>query len=135
MQIRVEDIKVRKRIRRDLGDVNPLMESMKKYGLLCPLIVNKSYELIAGRRRLEAARLLGWQTVSVTVLDKDDDIEKLEMEIDENTLRKDFTTDELADGYATLDKVRNPSFFKRIWLAIKRFFSRLFRRKIKNRQA
>jgi ParB family chromosome partitioning protein len=109
------------------------MESMKKYGLLSPLIVNKSYELIAGRRRLEAARLLGWQTVSVTVLDRDDDAEKLEMEIDENILRKDFTTDELADGYTNLDKVRNPPFFKRIWLAIKRFFGRLFHRKPKKR--
>ncbi|MDR3200868.1 MAG: ParB N-terminal domain-containing protein, partial [Spirochaetales bacterium] len=100
MQIRVEDIKVRRRVRKDLGDVSPLMESMKKYGLLCPIIVNKSSELIAGRRRLEAARLLGWQTVSVTVLDRDDDVEKLEMEIDENVLRKDFSPDELADGYS-----------------------------------
>jgi ParB family chromosome partitioning protein len=131
MQIRVEDIKVKKRIRRDLGDVGPLMESMKKYGILCPLIVNKSCELIAGRRRLEAARLLGWQTVTVTILDRDDSVEKLEMEIDENVLRKDFTTDELADGYTNLEKARKPSLFRRIWLAIKRFFRCLFRKKPK----
>ncbi|MDR1933349.1 MAG: ParB N-terminal domain-containing protein [Spirochaetales bacterium] len=129
MQIRVEDIKVRKRIRKDLGDVGPLMESMKKYGLLSPLIVNKSNELIAGRRRLEAARLLGWQTVSVTVLDRDGDIEKLEMEIDENVLRKDFSPDELADGYGGLDKLRNPPFWARLWRAIKRFFRRIFGRR------
>ena len=131
MQIRIEDIKVRKRVRRDLGDVNPLMESMKKYGLLAPIVVNKTYELIAGRRRLEAARLLGWKTVSVTVLDREDDAQRLEMEIDENVVRKDFTTDEIADGFATLERLRNPSFFTRLWLAIKRFFRRLFRRKPK----
>ena len=131
MQIRIEDIKVRKRVRRDLGDVSPLMESMKKYGLLAPIIVNKSYELIAGRRRLEAARLLGWKTVTVTVLDRDEEAEKLEMEIDENIVRKDFTTDEIADGYASLERLRKPSFFMRLWLAIKRFFRRIFRGKQK----
>ena len=131
MQIRIEDIKIRKRIRKDLGDVNPLMESMKKYGLLAPIIVNKSYELIAGRRRLEAARMLGWKTISVMIMDRDEDTEKLEIEIEENIVRKDFTIDELADGYAGLERLRNPSFFMRVWRAIKRFFRRLFRRKPK----
>ena len=132
MQIRVEDIKIRKRLRKDLGDVALLAESMKKYGLLSPLIVNKEYELIAGRRRLEAARTLGWQTVAVSVVDRYDDIEKLEMEMDENVLRKDFTVDEVADGHIRLDKLRNPSFLRRIWLAIKRFFRKLFRKRPKN---
>jgi ParB family chromosome partitioning protein len=107
------------------------MESMKKYGLLAPIVVNKTHELIAGRRRLEAARLLGWKTVSVTVLDREEDAERLEMEIEENIVRKDFTTDELADGFASLERLRKPSFFMRLWLAIKRFFRRLFRRKPK----
>jgi ParB family chromosome partitioning protein len=131
MQIRVEDIKVKKRVRKDLGDINPLMESMKKYGLLAPLIVDKSFELIAGRRRLEAARLLGWQTISVTVFDRDDEVEKLEIEVEENVVRKDFSIDELADGYSSLEKLRSPSFWVRLWLAIKRFFHRIFRRKPK----
>ena len=132
MQIRVDDIKVKKRVRRDMGDVKILAESMKKYGLLSPIVVNKSHELIAGRRRLEAARTLGWQTVSVAVVDREEDTEKLEMEIEENTTRKDFTTDELADGYISLDKLRNPSLIRRIWLAIKRFFRTIFRGKSKS---
>jgi ParB family chromosome partitioning protein len=126
MQIKIEDIKVRKRIRKDLGDVHQLAESMQKYGLLCPIIVSKSNELIAGRRRLEAARTLGWKTVAVTVLERDDDIEKLEMEIDENVVRKDFTTDELADGYVVLEKLRKPSLLRRLANTIKKFFRRLF---------
>ena len=132
MQIQVEDIKVKKRVRKDIGDITFLAESMKKYGLLSPIIVTKSFELIAGHRRLEAARTLGWQTVAVTVVERDDDIEKLEMEMDENITRKDFTTDELAEGYIKLDKLRNPSFWRRIWLAIKRFFRKLFRKKQKS---
>ena len=127
MQLRIEDIKVRKRIRKDMGDITPLAESMKKYGLLSPIVISKSHELIAGRRRLEAARLLGWKTISVTILDYNESTEKLEMEIEENIVRKDFTTDELADGYASLERLRKPSFFMRLWLAIKRFLCRLFR--------
>ena len=132
MQIRVEDIKIKRRVRKDLGDIPFLAESMKKYGLLSPIVVNKDHELIAGRRRLEAAKVLGWQTVVVTVVDRDDDVEKLEIEMEENTTRKDFTTDELADGHVSLDKLRNPSFLKRIWLAIKRFFRKIFRRRPKS---
>lgn len=132
MQIRMEDIRVRKRVRKDLGDITSLMESIKKFGMLSPIVVNKSNELIAGRRRLEAARLLSWKTVPVTVVDRDEEAEKLEMELDENLHRKDFTTDELAEGYSHLEKIRNPSFLMRLWLAIKRFFRRIFRRRKKS---
>jgi ParB family chromosome partitioning protein len=102
---------------------------MKKFGILSPIVINKSQELIAGRRRLEAARLLGWKTVPVTVIDKEDALEKLEMEIDENIHRKDFTTDELAEGYNALEKIRNPSFFIKLWLWIKKIFCAIFHRK------
>lgn len=128
MQIRIDDIKVRKRIRTDMGDLSALKDSLKRYGLLNPITINSKNELIAGHRRLEAAKQLGWSSINVIVVDTDDSIVLLEMELEENTQRQNFTTDELMKGYASLEKLKNPGFFRRIWNAIKAFFKRLFRR-------
>jgi ParB family chromosome partitioning protein len=129
MQVRIEDITIKYRIRKNLGDLSQLMESLKKYGLMNPIIINRNNELIAGHRRLEAARNLGWKTIPVLVLDREADAEKLEIEIEENTQRKELTTDELADGYMRLERLKNPGFFLRLWLFLKRLFRKLFRRK------
>lgn len=126
MQIQVDEIIVRRRVRKNLGDLGSLMDSMKKYGLLNPVTVTSEHELIAGHRRLESAKRLGWATIEVRIVDRPDDIENLEIEIDENTQRKNLTTDELAEAYLRLERLKNPGFFRRLILAIKRFFRRLF---------
>lgn len=129
MQIRVEDVIVKKRVRRDLGDLRPLMKSMRSFGLLNPIILNRQNELIAGHRRLESAKMLGWRTIQAIILDKESEIEKLELELEENLHRRNLSADELSDGYARLEKLKNPGFFTRLWEAVKRFFRRLFHRK------
>jgi ParB family chromosome partitioning protein len=129
MQMRIEDIIIKKRVRKDLGDLGQLADSLRKYGLLNPIIVDRENRLIAGQRRLEAARQLGWKTISVVLLDRESKIEKLEIEIEENLQRKEFTTDELADAYIRLDKAKNPGFFLRIWLFLKRIYRKIFPRK------
>lgn len=126
MQIAIEDIKIRKRVRVNLDNVDELMESIRHYGLLNPVTVNAKYELIAGRRRLEAAKRLGWRSISATVLDDTDRISELELEIEENTQRNDFTEAELLSAYTRLEKMRNPNIFVRIWRAIVAFFKSLF---------
>ena len=50
------------------------------------------------------------------------------MELEENTQRKDFTDAELLEGYKRLEKLRNPSFFQKLWRKIKDFFSKLFKK-------
>jgi ParB family chromosome partitioning protein len=130
LKINIKDVMVKKRVRKNLGDIIPLAESMKQYGLLNPIIVDKELNLIAGERRLEAARKLGWSTIEAVVLSNDfNKAQTLEIEIDENLYRKPFTPDELADGIERLEKLRNPGFFRRILLAIQAFFSWLFRRR------
>jgi ParB family chromosome partitioning protein len=105
------------------------MKSMQSYGLLNPIILNRQNELIAGHRRLESAKMLGWRTIQAIVLDKESELEKLELELEENLHRRNLSADELSDGYSRLEKLKNPGFFARLWEAIKRFFRRLFRRK------
>ncbi len=128
MQIKIDDIVVRRRIREDLGDLSPLVESIKQHGLMNPVVINSKKVLIAGERRLESAKLLGWKTIPVVVMDKNSEEERLEMEIEENTRRKPLEPDELVDAETRLERIKNPSFWQRLWRAVSGFFLRLFRR-------
>ncbi len=126
MQIPLEDITIKRRARKKMEDIEPLMDSMKRYGLLNPVTVNSRYVLIAGARRLEAAKCLGWRTINAIVLEGTDRVKELEIEIEENTQRSDFTDEELLSAYNRLEKLKNPNILVRIWRAIVKFFKSLF---------
>ena len=128
MLVDINQIQVSKRIRKDVGDLSPLMDSLKRYGLLNPITITKDYKLIAGQRRLESARQLGWTTIDAVVVDIKDPVKRLEIELEENTQRSNFTELELLEGYKQLEKLRNPGFFRRIWNAIIAFFKKLFKK-------
>lgn len=120
MQIRIEEIIIRDRIRRTIGDISQLMESMKLHGQLNPILITPKKVLIAGNRRLEAARRLGWTTIDAKIAEGITELENLEIEMDENVQRRNLTAEELADGYARIDRIRNPGLFRRIWRGIRR---------------
>jgi ParB/RepB/Spo0J family partition protein len=87
----ISSILVRQRHRRDLGDLSGLAASMDQLGLLQPIVVRPDGRLIAGERRLRAARLLGWTKIPVNVVDLG---KVVRGEFAENTHRKDFTLSE-----------------------------------------
>jgi ParB-like chromosome segregation protein Spo0J len=90
-ELPIHRIQVGPRHRRDLGDVDALAASIRDLSLLQPVVVTPAGELVAGRRRLEAVRTLGWRTVPVHVVHGlDDRLQLLRAERDENTCRKDF---------------------------------------------
>ena len=126
MQIPLDSIRIRRRVREEPEDIEELMNSLKRFGLLNPVTVTSDYVLIAGRRRLEAARRLGWHMISANVIEATDKVSELEMEIEENTQRSNFTDKELLDAFTRLERLRNPNIFIRIWLAILAFFRALF---------
>lgn len=85
-------------------DMEDLIGSIKEHGILQPLIVTKKgaeYELIAGERRLRAARTLGLATVPVIVR-KAGEQEKLELALIENIQRQDLNPAEEAIAYKAL---------------------------------
>lgn len=127
MLVNIKDIKVKRRVRKDLGDLEDLKNSLRRYGLLNPITLNGKYELVAGERRLEAAKAIGWTNINANIIDNLSELSQLEMEIEENNQRKEFTDDELLEGYKRLERLRNPSIFRRIWNAIKSFFARIAR--------
>lgn len=129
MLIGISEIKIKKRIRVELGNIEALMDSLNKFGLFHPITVNNKMELISGFRRLESAKRLGWSTIEVKIVDCDSKEHLLERELEENLLRKDFTDEELQDGYLRLYKLQNPGFFTRLIRKIINFFKRLFNKK------
>ena len=127
MQMAVADIVLNYRVRKNLGDINALTDSMKRYGLLNPITVTKEGELIAGHRRLESAKRLGWQYIDVVVLENQSAVDKLELEIEENVQRKALSPVELADAYKRLEKLRNPGLLKRLFDWIRSLVRRLLK--------
>ena len=125
MLVPVSQIKIRKRVRKDLGNLDDLKESLKLYGLMNPITINRNYELIAGERRLQAAKQLGWTNINANIIENLDEIEQLEMELEENNQRKEFTEKELMEGYKRLERLRHPSFFYRIYLFFKHIFQKI----------
>jgi ParB/RepB/Spo0J family partition protein len=90
--IEVEKIKVGERFRKDLGDIDRLAESIREVGLLHPIVVDEEYNLVAGYRRLEACKRLGWRRVPVHIVPLKD---LAKGELHENTVRKSFTIEEI----------------------------------------
>ena len=124
MLVQIKDIKIKKRVRKDLGNLEDLKDSLRTYGLLNPITLNSRYELIAGERRLQAATQLGWTSINANIIDNLTEVDQLEMEIEENNQRKEFTEAELLEGYRRLEKLRNPGFFYRIYLWFKKIINK-----------
>ena len=81
-----------------------LSESIKQYGVLQPLLVQKKdnyYEIIAGERRWRAAKLAGVKEVPVIIKDYSDQ-EVMEIALIENIQRKDLNPIEEAIAYKSL---------------------------------
>jgi len=85
-------------------ELQELRDSIKEQGILQPLLVRKDddgYELIAGERRLRAARLAGLNQVPV-IIKKISESKLLEMSIVENIQRENFNPIEEAEAYYRL---------------------------------
>ena len=85
-------------------ELEELAESIKKYGVMSPIIVKKSsdgYTIIAGERRWRAARMAELDEVPVIIKDVDQ-LTAAEMSIVENIQRTDLNPVEEANAYKTL---------------------------------
>lgn len=95
MDMKIDAIVVGERVRRDLGDLSGLKQSILQNGIVCPIAVTPGNELIYGERRLRSAEELGLESVPVVVLrTPSDDAAYRDMELAENTHRKPFTISE-----------------------------------------
>jgi len=91
----------------DRSELEDLMASIRAKGILQPLVVRKKgseYILIAGERRLRAAKLAGLESVPVRVIEVDGEVDMLEISLMENLQRHDLNPIELAEGYRLLQE-------------------------------
>ena len=113
MLIEIEKVKVGERVRKDLGEIDELAEDIKDNGLINPPVVTPDYELIAGERRLEAMRKLGYRQIEVRVMKVEDAEHMLNLEINENENRKDFTKSERIEYARQLERIERAKARKR----------------------
>jgi ParB family transcriptional regulator, chromosome partitioning protein len=88
-------------LRNEAGNLADLSNSIKEKGLLQPILVrNKQeyYEIIAGRRRYEACKELGWRKIICHIVELDDK-EAFEVSLIENIQRKTLNPIEEAEAY------------------------------------
>ena len=81
-----------------------LSESIKEHGVVQPILVrglNKGFELIAGERRLRAAKLAGLKKIPAVVVDVSN-VQSLEIAILENVQREDLNPIDVSMGYQRL---------------------------------
>lgn len=85
-------------------ELQGLADSIKAQGLLQPIVVRKKgsqYELVAGERRLRAAKLAGLEKIPALVR-KYNDTESMNLALMENLQRQDLNPIEVANAYSRL---------------------------------
>lgn len=111
IQVKTDDIRPNRaqpRAEFEQNSIIRLADSIRRYGILQPLTVRLSdpddiyqYELIAGERRLRAAKMLGYLTVPCVVMEVTEQV-SAELAIIENLLREDLNMFEQAYGFKKL---------------------------------
>ena len=96
MHIKIEDIEITKdRQRKDLGELDGIKNSFQELGQLVPIIVdetgNGKFLLIAGERRLTAAKQLGWIEIEAKLRTDLSERERTLIEFEENIRRKQLS--------------------------------------------
>ena len=109
VKVRISQVEPNKEQPRKYFDEDALIElseSIKQYGVLQPLLVQKKdnyYEIIAGERRWRAAKLAGVKEIPVVIKDYSDQ-EVMEIALIENIQREDLNPIEEAQAYQRLRK-------------------------------
>ncbi|WP_028585727.1 ParB/RepB/Spo0J family partition protein [Desulfogranum mediterraneum] len=90
----------------DEEKLSQLSDSIKEKGVIQPLLVqrcpNGRYDLIAGERRLRAAKMAQQNEVPVVVMEENDPLSSLELALIENIQRHDLNPIEEAQAYERL---------------------------------
>jgi site-specific DNA-methyltransferase (adenine-specific) len=99
-RITITDIVIgeKHRMRKFFGNIEELAASLARFGLLTPIVLDSENNLIAGHRRILAAKFLGWKDIIYRRMDALDPITRSELELEENIRRKDLEWQEEVVG-------------------------------------
>src|SRR5215207_1748642 len=92
MLVKIAEIKIGDRVRKNFGDLDTLAKSISEHGLIQPIAVTSDMELIDGERRMRAHRdILDRAEIEAAIMD----IEAIAFgEHDANVLRENFKPSE-----------------------------------------
>lgn len=96
MKMKIDEIKTNGQVRKDMGDLTELKKSMAAQGLINPVAVDNNGTLLAGHRRLAAAKELGWKQIDAVIIEVGN---VQELQLVENLQRKDLTPQEETEAY------------------------------------
>lgn len=114
--IAIADIIVEDRVRKEMGDIDALCNSIKEFGLIQPITISRAVttavgdttdgkalpRLVAGGRRLSACKRLGWITLQhgrdFIWREEESDLRRKSVEIEENLRRKELSWQEQVAG-------------------------------------
>ncbi|MFH1354040.1 MAG: ParB/RepB/Spo0J family partition protein [bacterium] len=110
--VAIDDIQINRsqpRRKFEKVEMQELTDSVAQHGILQPLVVRRgksgSYDLVAGERRLRAAKSLGWERVPCVVRrDVRSEAARIEMALIENIQREDLNPIEEALAYQQLNE-------------------------------
>src|SRR5690625_4327529 len=108
VQLKVEEIvpnEYQPRTQFDDEKIKELAQTLQTHGMIQPIVVRKKdenkYEVIAGERRLRAAKSLGWETISAIIRELSD-TETASLALIENIQREELSVIEEAQAYSML---------------------------------
>jgi DNA modification methylase/ParB-like chromosome segregation protein Spo0J len=99
-RIAITDIVIgeKHRMRKYFGNIEELAASIARFGLLTPIVLDNENNLIAGHRRILAAKSLGHPDILYRRMEALDPIVRQELELEENIRRKDLEWQEEVVG-------------------------------------
>ena len=104
--VKISQIDYEGRSRKQMGDIAALAASIDAIGLLHPIVLTPEHKLVVGRRRIEAYKHLGHDTIEANIAKTFADVDKLlKAEGDENTCRENLTPEEAVEHARRLEPV------------------------------
>lgn len=110
--VEITKVQVGPRFRTDNRDMETLKKSMSLRGLIQPIVVDRSYNLIAGARRLACAKELQWPSIGYTFRDQVDELTAREIELEENLCREAFTAEEEVNAILAIHTLKQAKYGK-----------------------
>jgi ParB family chromosome partitioning protein len=96
VELDVSQISTKLEIRKEMGDMTTLEGSIRKLGLIQPIVVDRNNVLISGSRRLAACRNCGHSPIRSLRLDCDySEMIAMDIQSDENLCRLPLSPEEL----------------------------------------
>ena len=96
IELDINSVVIKQKLRENNGDLSTLENSVRKLGLLSPVIVDTNNVLISGGRRLEACRKAGITKIPAFRFDVDaNSMRAMDIQSDENLCRQPLSSKEL----------------------------------------